>query len=87
MSRNAVFKRLDEKHEFCREWQQQLQAEEKTSLRVCNSSHTNQCPAASTWQIQCKDRSSSAVSKGSNTLPSQITRLPIVNSFAALRAK
>ena len=68
MSRNALFKHPDEKHQFCREWQQQPKVEEKTSPRACDGSYINLCPAASSWQIQCKGRSSSVVSKLSNAL-------------------
>jgi len=80
MSRNALFKHLDEKHRFCRKWQQQSEAEEKTSPHACNGSHTNPCPAASPWQIQ----RISVVSKRSHALASKTTRLPHVNGFAAL---
>ena len=67
-SRNTLFKHLYEKHQFCREWQQQPKVEEKTSPRACDGSYINLCPAASSWQIQCKGRSSSVVSKLSNAL-------------------
>jgi len=60
-SHNALFKHLDEKYIFCREWQQQQEAEEKTSPRACDVSHINLCPAASTWQMQGQNRSSSVV--------------------------
>jgi len=83
-SRNALFKHLDEKHKFCREWQQQPEVEEKSSPRACDGSHINPCPAASSWQIQRKGRSSSVGSKRSNALASKTTRLPHVNSFATL---
>ena len=83
-SRNALFKHLYEKHEFYREWQQQPEVEEKTSPRACDGLHINPCPAASSWQIQRKGRGSSAGSKRSNALTSKTTRLPHVNSFAAL---
>ena len=83
MSRNALFKHLNKKHKFCREWQKQL-VEEKTSPRACDGSHTNPCPAASSWQIQRRGHNSSVASKQSNVLVSQTTRLPHVNSFAAL---
>ena len=83
-SLNALFKHLYEEHEFYREWQQQPEVEEKTSPRACDGSHINPCPAASSWQIQRKGRGSSAGSKRSNALTSKTTRLPHVNSFAAL---
>jgi len=83
-SRNALFKHLYEKHEFCREWQQQPEVEEKTSPHACDSSHINPCTAASSWQIQRKGRSSSVGNKRSNVLASKTTRLPQVNSFEAL---
>ena len=85
MSHNALVKHLDDKHEFRREWKQQLEAEEeKISPRACDASHTNQRPAADTWQIQRKGRSSSAESKPSNALASKTIQQPHVNSFAAL---
>ena len=84
MSRNDLFKHLGEEHDFCREWQEQPEAGEKTSPRACDASGANQCPAASTWQIQSKGRSSSAVIKPSNALASKTTRLAHVNSYAAL---
>ena len=84
MSRNALFKHLDEKHKFSREWQQPLEVEEKTSPRACASSHINPCPEASSWQIQRKGRRSSVVSKRSNALSSKTTLLPHDKSFAAL---
>jgi len=84
LSRNALFKHLDEKHKFCREWQQQLEVEEQTSPRACDGSDINPCPTARSWQIQRKGRSSSMGSKRSNALASKTTRLPHVNSFAAL---
>ena len=59
MSRNALFKHLDEKNQFCREWQQQPEVVEKTFPRACNGSHINPCPAVSSWQIQRKGRGSS----------------------------
>jgi len=84
MSRNALFKHLDEKHKFCREWQQQPEVGKKTSPRACEGSHINPCPTASSCQIQCKGRRSTLFSKRSNALASKTTRLPHVNSFAAL---
>ena len=62
MSHNALVKHLDDKHEFRREWKQHTDSEEEnTSARACDGSHTNQCPAAGTWQMQRKGRSTSAV--------------------------
>ena len=84
MSRNALFKHLDEERKFCREWQQQLEVEEQTSPRACDSSHINQCPPASSWQIQGEGRGSSVGSKQSNALASKTTGLPHANSFASL---
>jgi len=84
-SRNALFKHLDDSHEVIREWKQRPEvAEEKISPRACNALHTNQRPAADTWQIQPKGRSSSVKSKPSNALASKTIRQPHVNSFAAL---
>jgi len=85
--KNPIFSNLNKKiraPRFCREWQQQPEVEEKTSLSACDGSHFNLCPAASSWQIKRKGRSSSVISKRSNTLTSKTTRLPHVNSFAAL---
>ena len=85
MSRNDLFKHLDDKHEVLREWKQRPEVEEKKiSPRACDASHTNQRPAADTWQIQRKGRSSSAKSKPSNALASKTIRQPHVNIFAAL---
>ena len=85
MSRNDLFKHLDDKHEVLREWKQRPEAEEeKISPRACDASHTNQCPAAGTWQKQRKGRGSPVVSKRSNALASKTIRQPHVNSFAAL---
>jgi len=71
-------------HRFCRELQQQPEVEEKTSPGACDGSHINLCPAASSWQIKRKGRSSSVVSKRSNTITSKTTCLQDVNSFTAL---
>ena len=85
MSRNALFKHLDDTHEVIREWKQRPEvAEEKISPRACDASHTNQRPAADTWQIQPKGRSSSVKSKPSNARASKTIIQPHVNIFASL---
>jgi len=84
-SRNALFKHLDDSHEVIREWKQRPEvAEEKISPRACNALHTNQRPAADTWQIQPKGRSSSVKSKPSNARASKTIIQPHVNIFASL---
>ena len=84
-SRNALFKHLDDTHEVIREWKQRPEvAEEKISPRACDASHTNQRPAADTWQIQPKGRSSSVKSKPSNAPASKTIIQPHVNIFASL---